>query len=339
MSSKKKKQTDGDADRPLSDEIKEQKAILRHKKDRRLANQLLKERARTELIVDALAEAITPVRFRPTRRKITSGSGDPEQAVLIISDCQIGRVTPSYNSQVFAERLRYLVEKTIKITGIQRQDHPVDEILVILNGDIPDGEGIFPTQAHHVDQAVLNQIYRTGLPAFVDALIALADNFKQVRVVATRGNHGRTGKFAKETSNWDIVFAESLKLALANVPNIAWNIVDDEFYTVEEVLGWKFFITHGHQVRAWMNIPFYGLIQRMMRWRGSIGEFRYMITGHFHTIGTFEWNDGVLYANGTFLSDDDYAKEQLGMSSSLAQWLLFVHEKVGVSAQHTIRFK
>lgn len=68
-----------------------------------------------------------------------------------------------------------------------------------------------------------------------------------------------------------------------------------------------------------------------MRWQGSIGDFDYLCMGHFHNATMLDWNGKTIFVNGTFLSDDEWTMQRLGLSSSLCQLLLGVHPKRGVS--------
>ncbi len=97
---------------------------------------------------------------------------------------------------------------------------------------------------------------------------------------------------------------------------------------------------HGHQIRTWLNIPFYGMIQKGMRWQGSIkGKWDYMSVGHFHTPLNFVWNNFEVIGNGTMVSDDDYPQRELGLSSEEVQIIFMVHPRKGVINYNKIFFR
>jgi predicted phosphodiesterase len=322
----------------IADQIAAEKAKLVIARDKKAVSALLRQASMVEMVVDCLREAIDPIAdFRmPADIRGEEKGGDEEAAVLLISDAQIGKVTPSYDSATFAERMELLTDKTIKIANIHRSDHPVNNLHCFWLGDMPDGQLIYPTQAYHTDANAVNQIFRHGMPVCVDSMARFASNFRTVTNKCVRGNHGRTGKFAEETSNWDLVFYEAMKLATRQVPNVSWDITED-WKLLTEVMGWKFLLNHGHTIRMQLNIPHYGITTRGMRWQGSVGRYDYLCLGHFHTSSMMDWNEWELFLNGTFVSDDDFTEENLGLVSSTRQILFFVHPEQGVTARYKLQ--
>lgn len=223
--------------------VRDDKERTSYKLGQREREELIHKASMVDMVVDAVKEALEPVQgfVVPEYIEGERTKGDEEEAVLDISDAQIGKKTKTYNSEVFAERIVKLANKTVVFADIARSDHPVNVLNIFFKGDMPDGQGIYPTQSHHTDQNVVNQIFRTGIPATVDALMVLASNFKEVRCYCIRGNHGRTGKFMEETSNWDMVYYYSLENATRHIPNISWNITDD-WSMIAEVMGKRFFL-------------------------------------------------------------------------------------------------
>jgi predicted phosphodiesterase len=183
---------------------------------------------------------------------------------------------------------------------------------------------------------VVNQIFRTGVPATVDALAILASNFKEIRCYCIRGNHGRTGKFMEETSNWDMVYYYSLESATRHIDNISWNITDD-WSMIAEVMGKRFFLYHGNAIKMYLKTPIYGINTAGMGWQGAVGHFDYLSLGHFHSIGVWEQNDFDVMLNGSFVSNDDWTEEVLARKSQARQLLSFVHPKYGITGWHAIQ--
>ena len=71
--------------------------------------------------------------------KLAKKKGSEEVAVAILSDWQLAKITPDYNSQVCEQRIYKFAEKIVELTNIQRQDHPVREIRLWALGDIIEG--------------------------------------------------------------------------------------------------------------------------------------------------------------------------------------------------------
>ena len=76
------------------------------------------------------------------------------------------------------------------MTNVQRSAHPVNKCVVLVAGDIVEGELIFPGQTHLIDASLYNQVTIDGpriLTKFFDILLA---NFNEVEVHWVIGNHG-----------------------------------------------------------------------------------------------------------------------------------------------------
>jgi len=119
-----------------------------------------------------------------------SGKGDPEIAIAVLSDWQIGKLTPTYNSEIAKRRIKEYGDKLVKLTNIQRADHPVDEVHVWFIGDQLEGEMIFPGQAHLIDSSLYRQLTIDGPEIMIEFLQKMLANFKKVKVIGVSGNHG-----------------------------------------------------------------------------------------------------------------------------------------------------
>src|SRR3989304_565843 len=237
-----------------------------------------------ELIIDSVKEAIIPIPYMNNiTYKPVGDKKEEEEAVLVLSDVHVGKVTKSYNPKIFKERLDKVKNGMLRIVELLRNGYSLNTLNIILGGDIVDGEGIYPTQAMSIDQGALKQVFQTGVPEFSNMFINFLKYFKKIRIHCVRGNHGRSGRFADETSNWDMALYEACKIATQNYKNIEWNISyywDNRF----KIYDWKFLLVHGHQIKMQLNIPHYGVTTKGMRWQGSSkGGFDYLLMGHFHT--------------------------------------------------------
>lgn len=264
---------------------------------------------------------------------------DPESLCVIMSDLHMGKKTPSYNSEIFKERLALMLRNILFLANIQRSAYKIDELVIFAVGDFVDGISIFPTHNWKVDEHVMGQIFKVGMPAMTEFLKELARHFKVVRFVGVRGNHGRTGKYNPEELNYDLMFYELLKAACVNLNNVKFEITWN-WYQVADVRGKKFLCTHGDAIKMWLNIPIYGQTQKGMRWQGALPEaWEYLIMGHFHTIIRYYWNNFKVISNGTFVSGDDFAEQQLGMKSIAKQIMFGVHERQGVTWSYDLNLE
>ena len=96
-----------------------------------------------------------------------------------------------------------VVDKTIRLTEIQRAAHPVDEIIVMLGGDMIENIQTFPGQPFEVDSTLFGMIFEAA--NLIEAvLLRLLEEYATVRVYEVAGNHGRIGKKTDGVpDNWE----------------------------------------------------------------------------------------------------------------------------------------
>lgn len=315
---------------------KTHKELLRDSDEKKLIQQQMKEQSRTELIIDSVKEAIIPFELHDNiMYKSIGNKKEEEEAVLVLSDIHVGKITKSYNPEIFKERLKKVNTGMLRIIELLRNGYKIETLNIVLGGDIVDGEGIYPTQAMAINQGALKQVFQVGVPEFSNMFINLLKYFKKIRIHCVRGNHGRVGRFAEETSNWDLALYEACKATTLNYKNIEWDISYD-WNNIFKIYGWKFLLIHGHQVKMALNIPHYGVTNKGMRWQGSMGNFDYLIMGHFHVAQMCEWNDWEYFMNGTFSTDDEFSQEVIGLMGSAKQLFFGIHPRKGVTWRYKI---
>lgn len=140
----------------------------------------LKDQALHDLLMDTLREAISPLQFQMPEVVIPQGGDSREEiAVLLLSDIHFGKITPYYNLELAVTRLHRVVEGFISIVQLHRHAYPIRHLHIFWNGDIVDGSSIYPTQTHHADANMVNQIFG-AMPAVVGELALLATVFETV---------------------------------------------------------------------------------------------------------------------------------------------------------------
>lgn len=301
-----------------------------------------------EAVYQAARDAAAGVAFAPVKNlaKPSKGKGDPETAVVVLSDWQLGKTTPTYDSDVCAERIETLAHKVRRLTEIQRADHPVKDCRVYALGDFCEGELIFPGQAHRIDSSLFRQVMLDGPQIFGGFLREMLATFETVTVVGVIGNHGAIGGRSRREmhpeSNADAMLYEATRLRLGEQPRLTWrqNHTPDErhWYAIDEVHGKRFMLVHGDQIRGGFGgFPFYGYAKKALGWYSSVERFDYLLTGHWHTPTKMTLGPGIkVWVNGSTESTNTYAQENLATSGSPSQWLLFVSDN-GVAAEYEVR--
>lgn len=265
---------------------------------------------------------------------------DTEVAAVVLSDWQLGKVTPDYNSEVCEQRVKLMAEKVIELTKIQQADHPVKELRVWLVGDIVEGEDIFPGQFELIDSPLYRQLVQ-ATEMIADFIRTALTHFETVHVVGVIGNHGRVGRkgqFSVETNadRWAYTYA---KMLLKGEDRVTWEIPEgnlDHWYAVDTVGEKSFFLWHGYNIRGQSGMPWYGFNKKVAGWAndGIPQKFDYAVCGHWHQAASFPINKKIVYVNGSTESSNSFAAEQLAAASDPSQWLFFVHPKRGITAEY-----
>lgn len=314
-----------------------------------LQRQLAQEKDKRQMYFDAIHDSIEiavagitfPAVKQPDRDKRKKGE---EFAIAVMSDWQLGKQTPTYDSDICADRVDLYAEKVIEIANLQRQDHPVKEIHLAMLGDMVEGELIFPGQAYEIDSSLFDQIVngRNIMDRFVRDMAA---NFEQVHIHAVPGNHGYLGgrqrREMHKKSNSDRLLYTFCELGTRDLPNVHWNIAEDWWLIADLGDQCKFLLAHGNQVKGYQGIPWYGWTRKVLGWRSLEKiwpqfEFDHVLAGHFHTPVSIYTNGIRLWVNASTESHNPYALEQMAAAGEPAQWLLFGKKGKGLTAEYLV---
>ena len=306
-----------------------------------LRRKLLSQGGQGGLILEAVQQSFED--YEPPKipePKPSKKQAETEIAVLHLSDTQFGKVTRTYDSEIASARVQEFAGRAVKCIERHRAYATVDEVHLYLGGDMIEGELIYPGQAHLIDQSVFDQAVRTCPDAIARCILTLAAATRRVKVVGVAGNHGRPGSKhagSHPRTNWDRVCYEVARMMVGKSERIAWDIADD-FFAVNNVLGHRHLIVHGHQIRGGFGgFPFYGTAKRAWGWIDSIEQpWDHLYFGHFHTMTTGNLNGRWWFCNGTTESDNDYAREELSASGVPVQRLQFWSAEHGLVADRPI---
>lgn len=284
---------------------------------------------------------IQPVK-KPQPDKRAKGK---EVAVPVLSDWQLAKITRTYNSKVCEQRIERFAEKVIKLTKIQRSDHPVETAHVWCLGDLIEGELIFPGQSYLIDSSLYKQLIVDGPRIYANFLRAMLSEFQSVHVTVVPGNHGRFGgrqhKDYHPDTNADRMLAGVTQQILRAEKRLTWNIAEDMldggWYAIDDIGGYRTMLFHGDQIQGGLTTE-NGIRKLVQSWKaGSIdGGFNDAFLGHFHVIKRFTFNDCAVRVAGSPESDNAYAVKGFGSKSRPSQHLQFVKPGWGVTAEYDV---
>lgn len=274
-------------------------------------------------------------------------AGKPEVAGLHLTDWQGAKRTVSYDSEVMKKRVRAVLKNTIKLVEIQREDHPVNDIVVMLGGDMIEGLFNFPTQPYEIDATLFEQFVTVA--TLLDEVARWASaRFVTVRFVAEWGNHGRIGSkraVVPKADNADRMTYQLAKAMSADLPNVTWSIVEEDIQRFE-VGNYRALLIHGDEVgRNGFASPS-TLVRHVTGWKsgsykvdGRNWDFRDVYMGHYHSHAQWPLPDGEgnLFQTGSIESDNRYARDNLAVTATPSQRLHFIDPRKGrVTAQYQV---
>jgi len=264
--------------------------------------------------------------------------------VTIWSDFHWGEVVQSdemnglnaYDISIANQRLRKLVERTIRLCFHHMVSPSYPGIVVCLGGDMLSGE-------IHEELARTNELETP--PALMDlfnglawALKEVADSFGRVYVPCVPGNHGRMSRKPQAKrrvfTNFDWLLYQMLRAHFASDDRLVFSVPpsgDAHF----QVYGRRFFLTHGDAMGVKGGDGIIGalgpILRGTLKTRSSEAkagrDFDVALIGHWHQYLPLP----RVVVNGTLKGFDEYARLFLRAEPEAPQQaLFFVHPINGI---------
>ena len=328
-------------DQPEIDELRQ--ALVRTQR------QLKQAKAKVEHLAEVTIQAAHDAALARPIGKVPAPPKDarkaaPEVALWNLTDWQGAKLTSSYNSQVMKQRVNKFVDKAIKITEIQRKDHPVKDCYILLGGDMIEGLFNFPTQPYEIDATLFEQ-FVTVANLLVETVRRALTVYETVTVVGEWGNHGRLGSKRDAVPRHDNADRMTYELARqilisSGETRVTWEDSPEDIQRVE-IGNYRALVIHGDEIGRGGFASRSTIINHVNRWRsGSYPwHFRDVYVGHWHTHYQDSLADGAgaVYGTGSTESDNRYASVGLASSAVPSQRLHFVNPVAGrVTAQYQV---
>jgi len=308
---------------------------------RRVSKQLDKRKSIESIVLRRVDDILKDYQWSPPHlpRKDSRKVVEKETCVVHLSDLQIGKKTQSYDFNIAQSRIERLANKLIKIVSNRRTSAKIERCIVLVGGDIVEGETIFSHQPWTVDGDLWEQAVKRAPTILSDFILRMSTNFRSVHVVSVPGNHGRSApknSSASPRTNFDMITAVITRLIVSRAvkdDRITWDVDHDSFYRVIPVENDSILLVHGDQISGGGGIggyPLTGLARKVAGWGASIQEpWSAIFLGHFHRPISGVIQGKMFYANGTTESDNDFALEIIGESGRPCQRIVFFDKEHG----------
>lgn len=286
---------------------------------------------------EALREAEPPV-LRVDATPVAPGA--PVEHVVHLTDWHYGAIIKKdevdgfgeYNPEIAEERVRALAEKIVRYTRVLRHGYNIPTLRVLVTADMISGgihQELLVTNAFPEPRQAVECGYLLG------AWIAMMGaHYPRILVdFVTLDNHGRITKKPQAAegglNNWCYVVAEVAKRYCVNVGSLVEFNVHAKPSALVAVGPERYLISHGHQIKSWAGIPYYGLDRRVaMEAVKRMGlpdvAFTKLVTGHLHHA-----IDGMAWNLGGSLSGTDAFDHSCGRHAPPHQTSWLVHPENG----------
>lgn len=271
----------------------------------------------------------------------TSKTSKPEVALLHLTDWQYGKKTSTYGVDVATSRIRQCFASAIKLSSIHRADHPVDEIHVLLGGDMVEGLTVFPGQPWEIEADLHGQMFGVS-NIIVEGILQLLAAFKHVTVWCEYGNHGRIGRKGDlpSTDNIDLFAYEIAHRDLKNQRRLTWHEPID-FYQQVVIGNYRAMLVHGDEFNK--STAERTLRSRVHEWAALLRkhdnfDFTDIYVGHLHRMSEYPLETGgAVFITPSPESDNGFARVWLSAQGYPAQRFHMVRPDLGiVTAKHVL---
>lgn len=338
----------------LEAEVRADRRIEALTREVRIWRRKYEESIKRASIEDTLAELLRDYRQAMPVPKLTTvnteaprGVDIKETIVLLLTDLHVGETVDGtamhgvnrYDVDVFLARIETLYERMISICFGALRGYKFEELRIYCLGDLINGsygsmhDELIVTEASNLMETVYGAAY-----VLVQFVARMLEHFERIVICAAPGNHGRmVGRknWAKLPElNWDLVVPQIASTYFAGEPRVQFKI-PQSFFFLDEVRGQTFLGAHGHQVRGWAGIPWYGL----NRFFGNLTEVLeskdqrvdHVVLGHFHTEAISDRIKGEMIAGPCLKGADEYTLSAGFKPAAAAQTMFGVHAEHGVT--------
>ena len=263
--------------------------------------------------------------------------GDEEEAILHCSDGHAGKITSSYDGDVYNSRMDGIFDAAMTIVTLHRHMYPIRKLHIFATGDNMQGENPYQgSTIGNTSMGARDQTIKLAFPAHVKLISSLAQEFEVVELEGIPGNHGYS-KLAPETSREDLRLYDLLQSYFSSNKRVKINI-HERFGTIVNVLGFRNFLFHGEEIPCQQGVPFFALDKKLKAWYMQYGGFQYAFGGHFHKRHSDEISSRLEYFMcSTLVSDDDWALKRLGISSNPSQNIYGMHPRYGITWRYALQ--
>lgn len=264
--------------------------------------------------------------------------GEAMTMLFPFADAHLGRKTETYNPEVAAIRMARLRDEIIQDVQMLKRRYNINKLIIPNLGDLVTGERVgFQMKLEDLAAVVLNQIFDIAIPICSQFVTDLLSEFNTIDVKGVPGNHGKQDRYASETFNLDTITYLGWRNWMHGIDRVNFDIESRLWYQYTDIFNLTFLSVHGDQFPCGKGFPHKGIIDKCMKWMMSLPrQFTNVLCGHFHSRHLISSSGLRVDVVPSLLSDDEWARETLGLEGMCGQTLFGITEE-GIKYERTIR--
>lgn len=283
-----------------------------------------------EAFYDALERLALELPERPPvdfKGFVGKPNGTPLTVELLLSDLQIGKLSPGYNTLVARKRLFEFGRAALfQIEQKRTAGYRIERVVLALLGDIIESDKKHKNSARACDTGTAEQIFDAQLALFEFVIEPLARLGVYVDVHCIPGNHDHDDhglamfQPGRQQLSWPLYKSLELVTDRAGYANVTF-VIPEGSYSVATIYDQHVLYEHGVGVAVSEAAMKAHKVKRAEQERKHITYFR---MGDKHTVTSF--NSGMMVVNGAFFGASAGGTEYSGIagySSVAAQWMGF----------------
>jgi predicted phosphodiesterase len=272
--------------------------------------------------------------------------------VLDLSDWHLGQRTPiqstggiyEQTTEIVRWQVQQLISAARSIFDVEVKGQTIEEILVILNGDLHENDSMRPGQAAKIDRLVTQQVVEVfDLVSYVLRALLNFPGVKRIEVHNVGGNHDRTSPKRGDSGLGELdyvdtyawLIGELLVRAFEGEPRLTvknWST----YFGYTEFAGRKIIFEHGSSFKggtgSYGGIPWYPIVNAARMLTDMLGGGDLVLFGHVHQPAILPIRqDGWVVINGALPATSSYLQSTYKALRTPTMWLLDLHEEHGVT--------
>ncbi|WCD56056.1 metallo-dependent phosphatase [Caulobacter phage BL198] len=269
-----------------------------------------------EGLFDALAKVADTLNQRPpVEFNITPGQGKPMTVEILLSDLQIGKLGPGYNTPIARKRLFEFGRAILfQIGQKQAAGYHVERVVLAIIGDIIESDKKHKNSGRACDTGTAEQMWDAILGIFEFVIEPLARMGVPMLIPCVTGNHDwddhgiNMFQPGKQQLSYPLYKTLELVTKRAGYDWVEFDIPEGS-YTIGDIYGQKVLYEHGVGVSVSESSMKAHKIKRAEQEKTHIHYFR---MGDKHTVTSF--NSGQYIVNGAFFGATKGGVEYSGIA-------------------------